>query len=337
MAFATWNAFSSTLLVALVTSVAVEGAQSCYKRDRAGNCLTMMPTDEGVPAIGSSLFQPSLSSAVMPVYHAPMNDDMQDDYDVLNPRLEFKKTGKSASKSSSRIDKCPDDAKVAESLEICGSDGRGLAFDVLLGVVCMYGVLLLYDLTRPKTPAICKESPQAWCTVGSRIYGVISQDACADGEDSDDEAFLAGLRAEAAARLQAGAGAKKTVHVEEDAWGCSSLHRAVAQGAADEVETLLQGCADIDSRDFWGETPLHFAARQGCAAVCSLLLEKDADVDATNDSGETVLVVAAKAANEAVCELLLAQGAGVGGIADNELPPMLNELFMKRLLSQHED
>jgi uncharacterized protein len=98
----------------------------------------------------------------------------------------------------------------------------------------------------------------------------------------------------------------------EDVHACTvhqqtPLHYAVAGGAADVVQLLLDCGAHIDARDAAGGTPLMYAST---AAVVELLLAAAADAAAVGDGGGTTLHLQASigACARSIC-LLLKAGA----------------------------
>jgi ankyrin repeat protein len=88
---------------------------------------------------------------------------------------------------------------------------------------------------------------------------------------------------------------------DDDYW---TLLKAVAKAREAMVKLLLEGGANIESRDGKGRTPLSQAARRGDEAVVKLLLEGGANVDSGDDDGETPLSWAAANGQEAVVKLL---------------------------------
>jgi len=119
----------------------------------------------------------------------------------------------------------------------------------------------------------------------------------------------------------------------EDPCGCTALHIAAHCGSATIARLLLKHGAKVDALEAWDETPLHFAARSGAVEVCSTLLDHGASIDVTNAYGWTPLVAAGHAEQETTCEMLLARGAGAGGVADTDLPPLLNAIIVRRIFS----
>lgn len=118
---------------------------------------------------------------------------------------------------------------------------------------------------------------------------------------------------------------------QEDPYGCTALHVAAHCGSVTMTKLLLSNGAKVDAREAWDETALHIAARSGSTEVCDLLLAHGADINAANASDLTPLLVAGLAEKEAVCELLLEQGAGAGGVADAEVPQLVNAMIVRRI------
>jgi len=71
--------------------------------------------------------------------------------------------------------------------------------------------------------------------------------------------------------------------------------------------------------------------RSGNTEVCKLLLHHKADVNAVNETGSTPLVEAAKSGNKLPCAVLLDHGGHAGGMAEEEIPPMLANLLATRI------
>jgi len=116
-----------------------------------------------------------------------------------------------------------------------------------------------------------------------------------------------------------------------DMFSCTQLHSSAHHGLETTASALLAAKAQVDARDAWDETPLHFAARSGNTEVCKLLLHHKADVNAVNETGSTPLVEAAKSGNKLPCAVLLDHGGHAGGMAEEEIPPMLANLLATRI------
>ena len=74
---------------------------------------------------------------------------------------------------------------------------------------------------------------------------------------------------------------------------------------AADVQTELDGGAEVMARSKWGQTPLHYAAVFGTPANIQALLAAGADVMARTKDGDTPLHDAVRCAN--VCASLLAR------------------------------
>lgn len=120
---------------------------------------------------------------------------------------------------------------------------------------------------------------------------------------------------------------------QEDPCGCTALHVAAHCGSASMAKLLLNHGAKVDACEAWDETPLHIAARSGSLEVSEILLDHGANIDSVNAHGKTALLLAGDAKQEAICELFLSRGAGAGGMADDELPPLVNALLVKRMFA----
>ncbi|MHC4777564.1 MAG: ankyrin repeat domain-containing protein [Planctomycetota bacterium] len=72
-----------------------------------------------------------------------------------------------------------------------------------------------------------------------------------------------------------------------------ALFEAVDDGDLEETIKLLDGGADVDSRDAEKQTPLMVACEGGEVGLVRLLLERGADVNAREEDGETPLMKAA--------------------------------------------
>ncbi|XP_047121354.1 poly [ADP-ribose] polymerase tankyrase-1-like [Schistocerca piceifrons] len=89
----------------------------------------------------------------------------------------------------------------------------------------------------------------------------------------------------------------------------TALHYAAAKGNVEVVKCLLEGGAEVDSRDTWQETPLHKAAYNGHTAVVQLLVASSADPNASNCCGCMPLHFAADRGHMETTAALLEAGA----------------------------
>ncbi|XP_049938312.1 ankyrin-1-like [Schistocerca serialis cubense] len=89
----------------------------------------------------------------------------------------------------------------------------------------------------------------------------------------------------------------------------TALHYAAAKGHVEVVKCLLEGGAEVDSRDTWQETPLHKAAYNGHTGVVQLLVASSADPNASNCCGCMPLHFAADRGHTETAAALLEAGA----------------------------
>ena len=102
--------------------------------------------------------------------------------------------------------------------------------------------------------------------------------------------------------------------VEPD--GSTALHHAANRGDVPIVEALLAAGAKSGTANRYGVTPLSLAAEIGSAPVLELLLKAGADPNAAAARGETALMTAARSGSGPALKALLAAGAKV----DNREP-----------------
>jgi hypothetical protein len=65
----------------------------------------------------------------------------------------------------------------------------------------------------------------------------------------------------------------------------TDLHKAVRAGVLDQIETLLNGHADINAKDSTGRTPLTLALQLGNHPAAKMLLARDASINLNTDVG----------------------------------------------------
>lgn len=91
-----------------------------------------------------------------------------------------------------------------------------------------------------------------------------------------------------------------------DAFGFTTIHRAVQANSVDIVRSLLNAGVNVDTRGgVRNETPLHRAARQGMTDCISYLLEQGADIMARDASGESAIQIAEAAGKKDAVKVLL--------------------------------
>mmetsp|Transcript_43694 Transcript_43694/g.81489 ORF Transcript_43694/g.81489 Transcript_43694/m.81489 type:complete len:272 (+) Transcript_43694:199-1014(+) len=116
-----------------------------------------------------------------------------------------------------------------------------------------------------------------------------------------------------------------------DSFGCTQLHLVADAGSLAEARKLLAEGADPNAREAWDETPLHMASRAGHLELSKLLVIHGANINACNADDETPLVLAARAGKNDVCNFLLEVGANTGGLEEEKLPCLLNNLLLQRM------
>ncbi|XP_069693195.1 ankyrin repeat domain-containing protein 23-like isoform X2 [Periplaneta americana] len=102
----------------------------------------------------------------------------------------------------------------------------------------------------------------------------------------------------------------------EDAlgWNRTPLHWAAIQNYLDIAQVLLDGGANIESREtgiYNLYTPLHEASKHGHLSMCRLLLDAKAEPNSKDGAGSTPLHTAARNGHLAVVKLLVERGATV--------------------------
>jgi len=123
--------------------------------------------------------------------------------------------------------------------------------------------------------------------------------------------------------------AKKAV-APDDAWRGVLLHEAVR---SNDVEGLQKNAVagDVDYRDNLDRTPLHVASALGFAQAAEALLALGANASARDFDDATPTMMAGQRGHREVVRLLLDAGAVVGG-RDEDLPPVVAQELMRRLL-----
>ncbi|HTY21737.1 MAG TPA: ankyrin repeat domain-containing protein [Desulfomonilaceae bacterium] len=101
------------------------------------------------------------------------------------------------------------------------------------------------------------------------------------------------------------------------------MFHAAKSGDSAEMEQLLAGGADVNSRDENNDTALIVSARQGQSETVELLLgKKGVDVDATNHSRATALFAACGQGHTDTAKLLLEAGANVNFKSSDGFTPL---------------
>jgi ankyrin repeat protein len=104
----------------------------------------------------------------------------------------------------------------------------------------------------------------------------------------------------------------------------TSVIDAAKNGNRDEVRTLLQGGADVNTALADGMTALHYAALKNDADLARMLLFAGANAKATTRlGGYTPLLLASRAGNASVMQALLDGGADPNGATVNGTTPLM--------------
>jgi len=116
-----------------------------------------------------------------------------------------------------------------------------------------------------------------------------------------------------------------------DAWRGALLHEAVR---SNDVEGLKKNAVagDVDYRDNLDRTPLHVASALGFPQAAEALLALGANASARDFDDVTPTMMAGQRGHREVVRLLLDAGAVVGG-RDEDLPPVVAQELMRRLLT----
>ena len=96
----------------------------------------------------------------------------------------------------------------------------------------------------------------------------------------------------------------------------------LAAGQIDEIRSLLDQGADIETTGPEGRTLLWAASINGHLEIVRLLLEKGAQVDKTANDGSTALSPACLEGHLEVARLLIQKGADVNKATDNGMTPL---------------
>lgn len=101
------------------------------------------------------------------------------------------------------------------------------------------------------------------------------------------------------------------VNLTDSICGETPLHKAVTAGIVENVEILLRGQADPNSKDHQGNTPLHKAAKNcNNFAIWQLLVKSGAHMDIYNINGQTPLTLARDSKNYSIMSLYWKDSSG---------------------------
>jgi len=116
-----------------------------------------------------------------------------------------------------------------------------------------------------------------------------------------------------------------TARGQENAGPRSALYRAILAGDVNQVQTLLDGGADVNA-EFEDQTgPLYTACLMGHVQIAELLILRGADIEARGPGGETALIVAAgHPESRVLVRTLIEGGANVNAMDDQGFSPLWN-------------
>jgi hypothetical protein len=186
------------------------------------------------------------------------------------------------------------------------------------------GETLLHLASRSQSPALV----EACLAAGSPINAATAKGRLAIDEALAAPASLAAARvAEILVRkgssltngdfsyfFRAVKASDYTIRFED---GSTPLHEAVKRGHSGFAELMLDGGAQVNTKNSAGSAPLHEAFRNGDVGMARLLLARGADPNAVDANGNSCLHIAMPAeSRKAGIELLLASGASVA-LKDN--------------------
>ena len=89
----------------------------------------------------------------------------------------------------------------------------------------------------------------------------------------------------------------------------AALLKATEQGKLQQVKTLLEKGASVDTKDSFDRTPLMISAVGGHADIAAMLIKAGADVHAKAKYGQTALQFAVERGDQAIEVMLRAAGA----------------------------
>jgi ankyrin repeat protein len=88
-----------------------------------------------------------------------------------------------------------------------------------------------------------------------------------------------------------------------------NLLDATARGNLEEVKSLIDRGAQVDTEDFGKKTPLHWAALNGRTEEAKFLIDRGTQVDAEDDTKQTPLYKAVWMGKTEIARLLIERGA----------------------------
>ncbi|MCY3826230.1 MAG: UvrD-helicase domain-containing protein [Candidatus Dadabacteria bacterium] len=108
----------------------------------------------------------------------------------------------------------------------------------------------------------------------------------------------------------------------------TALHDCLLVGDAEQVSSLIEKSADVNTRDKDGNTPLHLASLEGTVEIVSLLIDKGARLNAKNKNGDTSIHLASRAAKMEIVSLLVERGADINSKDEDGDTPLHDALSL---------
>ena len=125
--------------------------------------------------------------------------------------------------------------------------------------------------------------------------------------------------------------------------GTTEMDRAILEGDASRVKSLIRSGTHLDEIDSYGSTPLHSAARAGNEEIVRLVLKHTQAIEIQDDNGMTPLHIASRYGCRDAVEALLRGGAKVDTLSTDRSTPLHeaawggSDAIVKRLLDAQGD
>src|SRR5215475_3008992 len=163
---------------------------------------------------------------------------------------------------------------------------------------------------------------RAWIDQGAEFRTDIVAEAPRKPVDPRVAELIAAVRAGNRSEIERQIAASPELIRGKDAGGSTALHHAAGFGPLDNLQSLIDRGADVNSKNRRGSTPLHWAIHD--EAKVRLLLAKGANVNARQAQGRTPLYLAAMLGNGVpTLRLLLSKGADPNLVAVNGQTPLM--------------
>lgn len=100
------------------------------------------------------------------------------------------------------------------------------------------------------------------------------------------------------------------------------MHDVVERGDVAQINTLIDGGADIEAKDVYGRTPLHVAAVFGQSEAIKVLIDRVANTEASIDAGNAALGMGILGGKAKSLGALLMGGAKVSAKSEKRKFPL---------------